>query len=115
MSYYKTSADSMTEIQILYKTLIVGSLATNCYIVVDQKNAVCAIIDPGDDTDYITQALAELQVKPVSIIATHGHFDHILAAGELQVLYKIPFYIHHKDIFLVERMQESGQFFLKRK
>lgn len=88
----------------MIKTLIVGSMATNCYIVNDE-----IIIDPGDDAEYI---MSHLTKKPSMIVATHGHFDHIMAAYALQLAYNIPFYIHEDDIFLLSRMQSSARHFL---
>lgn len=85
------------------ETLVVGSMATNCYI------AGGMIIDPGDDAEYI---VSHLTVKPTMIVATHGHFDHIMAAYALQLAYNIPFYIHEDDIFLLGRMQSSAKHFL---
>lgn len=83
--------------------LIVGSMATNCYIVED------VIIDPGDDAEYI---MSHVKVKPSMIVATHGHFDHIMAAYAIQLAYNIPFYIHEKDAFLLASMQSSAKHFL---
>jgi len=92
-------------------TLPVGQLQTNCYIVIDRQTSKALIIDPGDDADYIQRIIADERVKPVGIIATHGHFDHILAATELQLAYNIPFSINAKDEFLVKRMGESARYF----
>jgi len=85
------------------RTLVVGQMQTNCYIAGDM------IIDPGDDPEYI---MAHLAQKPSMIIATHGHFDHIMAAFALQLAYNIPFYIHADDIFLLSRMQDTAKHFL---
>lgn len=93
-------------------TLQVGQLQTNCYLVIDKKSNKALIIDPGDDADYIERIIADRNCKPVKIIATHGHFDHILAVTELKLAYKIPFLIHKKDEFLVGRMQDSAIHFL---
>ena len=97
----------------IIKTLVVGQMAANCYILADQLVGEAIIIDPGDDAEYIINTLRDLNVTPTQIIATHGHFDHILAAFELQQAYQIPFLINQKDVFLVSRMQETAQFFLK--
>jgi len=85
------------------QTLVVGSMATNCYI------AGGMIIDPGDDAEYIMDHIRE---TPTMIVATHGHFDHIMASYAIQQAYNIPLYIHEKDIFLLSRMQESAKHFL---
>lgn len=94
-------------------TLPVGSLQTNCYLAYDILTFKCLIIDPGDDADYIIGFIAKLKLKPQAIIATHGHFDHILAVTELKFAYHIPFFIHINDRFLVKDMQSSAKYFLK--
>ena len=85
------------------ETLAVGQMATNCYIVDG------IIIDPGDDAEYI---ISHCKIKPTMIVATHGHFDHIMAALTLQLAFNIPFVIHEKDEFLVNNMQSSAKHFL---
>jgi glyoxylase-like metal-dependent hydrolase (beta-lactamase superfamily II) len=56
--------------------LIVGSMATNCWIYpVGDGEAV--IIDPGDEPDMILSALKKNSLTPKYILLTHGHFDHI--------------------------------------
>lgn len=84
-------------------TLPVGQMAANCYIVGS------VIIDPGDDAEYI---MSHCRENPTLIIATHGHFDHIMAAFAIQKTYNIPVYLHHNDEFLVKRMNESAKHFL---
>lgn len=92
--------------------LVVGQLATNCYLVSDKKNEAI-IIDPGDDGDYIIQRILDLKLSPKLIIATHGHFDHVLAVIELKLAFKIPFLIHRLDLFLIKQVQKSAKYFLK--
>jgi hydroxyacylglutathione hydrolase len=94
------------------RKLVVGSLSTNCYLLIDSKSKKTIIIDPGDDADYIENIISENKWKPVLLIATHGHFDHLLAATELKLAYNIPFFIHQKDEFLLNQLQESARHFL---
>ncbi|KKR48320.1 MAG: Beta-lactamase domain protein [Candidatus Curtissbacteria bacterium GW2011_GWA1_40_16] len=101
--------------QIQIKTLVVGKLQTNCYLITDFASSETIVLDPGDDADYITQIIEENKLKPVIIIATHGHFDHILASWHLQKVYHIPFAISPNDEFLVKDMKKSAQFFLNKK
>lgn len=91
-------------------TLEVGSLKTNCYFV-SQDNEV-GIIDPGDDADFVIRTIQTSGEKPVWIAATHGHFDHVLAASELSLAFNIPFYINPEDKFLLDRAKESAEHFL---
>ena len=92
------------------ETLVVGQMATNCYIFAD--NGYGVIIDPGDDAEYISDTLTRLSVKPIMIIATHGHFDHIMAAFAIQKIYDIPFTMHKDDEFLLANMQKNARHFL---
>lgn len=97
---------------LLIKTLPVGQLQTNCYLVIDRSKNEALIIDPGDSADYIIRILTDEKVKPSKIVATHGHFDHILAVYELKLAYNISFLISKKDLFLVSAMQKNASHFL---
>jgi len=94
------------------ETLVVGQLQTNCYLVYDQKSRKTVIIDPGDDADFIIQRIKDLELKSEFILATHGHFDHVLAALELKLAFKIPFLIHKDDLFLVKRAVRTADYFV---
>ncbi len=87
-------------------------MATNCYLVWDEKSQETLIIDPGEAAAYIEAKIADLKLKPTVLLATHGHFDHILAVLELKLAYQIPFLIHPKDLFLLKQAQKSAQHFL---
>lgn len=93
------------------KILSLGQLKTNCYILYNDKN--CIVIDPADDANYIAETIEKLKVKPVALVATHGHFDHNLASGELQYVYKVPFYVHKDDVFLIKTIDNSVKYWLK--
>lgn len=93
-------------------SLTVGQMAAHCYIVSDPKTREGIIIDPGDDAEYISDTLLKLQVVPRMIVATHGHFDHLMAAYALKFSFGIPFGTHPDDAFLLGRMQDSAKHFL---
>lgn len=92
-----------------------GSLKTNCYLLVDTASKKTLIVDPGDDEEYIKNVIFDNALIPVGIISTHGHFDHNLAAFELQLDFKIPFHLNRGDEFLIRKINESASYFLKRK
>ena len=66
------------------KTIVVGPLEENCYIV--EKDNKCIIIDPGDEVDKI---ISNITKEVVGILITHYHFDHIGALEELKEKYNI--------------------------
>lgn len=81
-------------------TVNVGIIGTNCYIVYKEnelgtKEAI--IFDPGDDAHKIYDMVEELKVKPVAIVLTHGHFDHILATNEVANRYSISIYASKEE------------------
>ena len=97
--------------QIKVECLVVGQLQTNCYLVWEEETQEGVIIDPGDDAEYILNRVKDLEIKPLFILATHGHFDHVLAVLELRTALKIPFLINEKDLFLLKRAVSSAKFF----
>ena len=64
---------------MLIKTLPVGHLETNCYVVTDENTLECVIIDPGAESNTILNYIEENNLKPKAIFITHGHFDHVMA------------------------------------
>lgn len=87
-----------------------GSLQANCYLLV--KNEKCLIIDPADDASFILTEIQRKKLDLVALFATHGHFDHIMAVGEIQLSYPAPFYISKDDLFLVKRIHQTAKYFL---
>ena len=76
---------------------IVGSVYTNCYFLKNKETGELLIVDPGDAADMIERKVSEMQGKPVGILLTHGHFDHIIGIPEIINYKKIPVYIGEND------------------
>lgn len=83
---------------MLIKTLPVGHLETNCYIVTDEKTLECAIIDPGADSNIILDYIESNRLIPRAIFLTHGHFDHFMALEPVMNATGAPAYIHMNDV-----------------
>ncbi len=99
--------------RITVETLPVGQMAANCYLLIDQVSGEALIIDPGDDPEYIIEQIEKHKATPKIIMATHGHFDHIMGARAIQVAYNLPFYIHAAAVFFGvddEQASNSGIF-----
>lgn len=62
---------------MLIKTIPVGQLETNCYVVTDEKSLDCAVIDPGDESNAILDYLEDNKLRCRAVFLTHGHFDHV--------------------------------------
>ncbi len=75
-----------------------GSFAANCYLVATGPGEECLIIDPGQDAGPGIDALAErYRLRPVAVLATHGHIDHIWSIAPVCGARGIPAYIHPAD------------------
>lgn len=80
------------------RTLAVGALATNCYLLEDEQTNLAAVIDPGDEGDRILAQLRQDGVHLALILLTHGHFDHMLALEQLHREFPdATVYIHRED------------------
>ncbi len=73
--------------------------ATNCWVIAPQVGSECVVIDPGmpDVSATLNDLLAKHSLKPVAIIATHGHLDHTFSIQPIADGYQIPAYIHSLD------------------
>ncbi len=70
-----------------------NSFQTRCSVVWDDSLS-CAIVDPGCSSDAeiseLTSFISSRGLKPVCIMLTHGHFDHVLGVAELVSRYSVP-------------------------
>lgn len=73
-----------------------GPLQTNCYVLA-KEDKICLIVDPGEESEKLSSYLKQEQLKPLAIILTHAHFDHIGAVDDIREEYNIPVYIHEKE------------------
>jgi glyoxylase-like metal-dependent hydrolase (beta-lactamase superfamily II) len=94
---------------LIIKTLCVGMLQTNCYIVGCEDTKEGAIIDPGGDAKLILGEVERLGLKIKYVINTHGHFDHTLANKEVVKATGAPLAIHSADAPMLT--QGGGAFF----
>ena len=62
---------------MLIKTIPVGQLEENCYVVTNEATLESVVIDPGDEANTILDYLESNKLKCVAIMITHGHFDHV--------------------------------------
>ncbi len=88
---------------MIVRTLEVGMLRTNCYLVVSEASHESAIIDPGGDAAAILDALDALGATAQVILLTHYHFDHIMAVPDLVRQTGAPVAIHEAEAELLAR------------
>jgi glyoxylase-like metal-dependent hydrolase (beta-lactamase superfamily II) len=82
---------------MLIKTLVVGQIETNCYIVTDEATLKCAVIDPGDESNVILDYIETNHLTAEAVFLTHGHFDHRMAAYTVSEETGAPVWISKDD------------------
>lgn len=80
------------------KTIEVGFLNTNCYIVTDEATRCCAVIDPGAESSAILDYLESNRLDCRAILLTHGHYDHLMGVEGVQEATGAPLYMSDKDV-----------------
>ncbi|MBP0724501.1 MBL fold metallo-hydrolase [Bacillus sp. RG28] len=94
--------------------LPLGPLETNCYVLANDLKEVL-IFDPGEEAFEIFDVIEENQYKPLAILLTHAHFDHIGALDEVRDRYNIPVYLHENEKdFLADSTKNGSALFLRR-
>ena len=90
------------------ETLAVGPLQVNCFIVACEQSHKAAVIDPGDDGEYILAAIEDAGLSVEMIVNTHGHFDHIGGNRHLVAETGAELMIHAADLALLQDAQSHA-------
>ncbi|MFC4320757.1 MBL fold metallo-hydrolase [Litchfieldia salsa] len=95
-----------------WQRIPLGPLQTNAYLLSnDQKE--CVIFDPGGDGERLISIIQKQQLKPLAVLLTHAHFDHIGAVDDVRKTWNIPVYVHEKEKnWLQDASLNGSQFFI---
>jgi hydroxyacylglutathione hydrolase len=79
-----------------------GPWGTNCYVVATGPGAECVVIDPGKDAAAgVAEVVREHRLKPVAVLVSHGHIDHMWCVAPVAGSYDATAYIHPDDRHLL--------------
>lgn len=95
---------------MILKTICVGALESNCYVLAQDSNRQAIIIDPGSDADKIKRMLDKYKLNPAFIVNTHCHIDHIGCDDE----FGVPVYAHRDEVSLLRNQELNLSAFLER-
>lgn len=80
-----------------------GPWGTNCYVVATGPGSECVVVDPGKDAAAgVAEVVREHRLKPVSVLVTHGHIDHMWCVAPVAGTYDATAWIHPRDRHLLE-------------
>ncbi|MSP79062.1 MAG: MBL fold metallo-hydrolase [Dehalococcoidia bacterium] len=102
---------------MLLKTIVVGALATNCYLLADEIAGEALVVDPGAEGEQVARALVDAGLRPVLVVSTHSHFDHTGGVRALREAYSKakqvppPYGTHANDAVTLGRGEALRQAF----
>jgi hydroxyacylglutathione hydrolase len=80
-----------------------GPWAANCYVVATGPGSECIVVDPGKDAvDGVAEIVRQHRLKPVSVLLTHGHIDHVWCVVPVAGTYDATAWLHPSDRHLLK-------------
>lgn len=94
------------------KQFIFNHFQENCFVLWDEATKECAIVDPGAEAGYedarLTQFVEEKGLKPVLVLLTHAHVDHIAGLQQVCKHYSLPVTLHEDGVKLLKQAEVYG-------
>ncbi|MGW7253150.1 MBL fold metallo-hydrolase [Streptomyces sp. NPDC054834] len=85
-----------------------GAWGTNCYLVAPAAGEECVIIDPGHQAaGGVGEALKKHRLKPVAVVLTHGHIDHVASVVPVCGAHDVPAWIHPEDRYMMSDPEKA--------
>ncbi len=95
---------------MILKTLVVGPLQANCFIIGDETSRRAMVVDPGDEPDRIMDVVQREGLTVAYIVCTHAHFDHVGAVPDLRKETGAQIVIHRKELEIYNGARDMAAF-----
>ena len=92
---------------LLRTSFPVCPLGCNCTLIACPQTREALVIDPGDEAARILEELKARDWKPVQVVHTHAHFDHVQATGAVAGAFHAETCLHKDDRFLYDHLPEQ--------
>jgi glyoxylase-like metal-dependent hydrolase (beta-lactamase superfamily II) len=103
---------TVPENAVRHTTVVVTPFAQNCSVVWCEQTGRAAVIDPGGDLDRIARVIERERVRVERVLLTHGHLDHVGAAGTLAERYQVPIEGPHRaDAYWLDALRDQAAMF----
>jgi glyoxylase-like metal-dependent hydrolase (beta-lactamase superfamily II) len=93
---------------LIIKSIAVGPIQANCFIIGCETTLAGAVIDPGDDADRILAEVQKAGLRVETIINTHGHFDHVGGNRKLKEATGAELVIHPLDAPMLAQLDRMA-------
>jgi hydroxyacylglutathione hydrolase len=93
---------------MIIKCIPGGSFLTNTYIIADEESKTGILIDPGSQVREVLDEIEDLDLKIDKIVNTHAHIDHAAGVQEAKDALSAKFYIHPKELPVLQALPESA-------
>lgn len=87
------------------RMMVLGPVQTNCFFLINEDTKEVLVIDPADYAQKIIEWMKSENLKPVAILLTHGHFDHIMGVEGIRKEYGIPVYASRDEVDVLAKPQ----------
>jgi len=96
------------------KSLVFNPFQENTYLLYDETKE-CVIVDPGMlssvEENLLVSTIEELDLKPVRLLQTHLHLDHVFGTGFVTKHYGLKPEAHKTDLpFIAQHKEYSANF-----
>ena len=91
---------------MIIKSLVVGPLESNCFIVADKHTKEALLVDPGDEPERILELITENNFRIKFIVCTHAHFDHVGALTKIKKETNALIVIHKDEVDIYKHTRE---------
>ena len=95
-------------------TFVFNAFQENTYLLFDETKE-CIIIDAGcyenSEKEEIVSFIKNNNLKPIKLVNTHGHIDHLLGVNYLCKKYNISLEAHKLDVPLFENTKQYAEYF----
>jgi glyoxylase-like metal-dependent hydrolase (beta-lactamase superfamily II) len=83
---------------VFVTAVVADAFDTNCYLVASARGEECVVIDPGIGVArHLDRILDEHRLRPVAVVLTHGHLDHVFSVAPVCGAKGISAYVHPAD------------------
>ena len=89
---------------------VLGPVATNCYIGINEETKECFIVDPATCPPEFVSYIKNAGLTVKAVLLTHGHFDHIMGLDALLKEFSVPVYAHaaEREVLESEQLNSSA-------